>query len=142
MTGCTHPRVSAASPPPCAYPSCPRPLHDRHEALFLIPIYEGTIVFQSALAGTLVNRDYVGREGVLIFFYFFSLVIIGCGLYLIIIWPGWCIDGDALVPMFNRCLRPQPGSGEHLKLNEKLKPDGQKGERGCFDCCGPPSEVA
>ena len=95
-------------------------------------------MFQSALAGTLVNRDFIGREAVLIVFYWVSLAIIGCGLCLIVVWPAWCIDGDQLVPLFNRCLRPQPGSGEHLKLNQKLK-DGEETSKGCFDCCGPPS---
>ena len=110
----------------------------RHEAVYIIPIYEGVLIVNGAVNGYLVLRDYEGDEAWRGVIYWLSVSTILLGLYLIVWWPRQRLgDGEERVLWLDFLVGPPgeplqanaPGSaGAKLDEHSSLVP-GAAGER-------------
>jgi drug/metabolite transporter (DMT)-like permease len=81
----------------------------RHEATFVVPIYEGTMIFAAGVSGYAVLEDYRTLPVWSCVLYWVSITILLLGLYLITFWPHTLLgDGDARVPWLSCLLRDRP----------------------------------
>ena len=99
----------------------------RHEAMFLIPIYEGTLVLNGSIAGYLVMRDYASESTLSSVIYWCWIMVILTGLYLLVWWPAHRLgDGDEPVPWLAWTLRPPPTKhGQEPASDPHPQPGGQ-----------------
>lgn len=79
----------------------------RHEAVYIIPIYEGVLIVNGAVNGYLVLRDGNASSTIFNGLYWCSVLTILLGLYLIVWWPTRLLgDGEERVRYLDFLMRP------------------------------------